>query len=146
MSPDRFPTSGFSLIATGHSGADLFLAGVPFLLYRVYMGTGDPHYAEMAQLLLHNTRRHVDIDGSLGYGQPGLCTEALNLSIDRGRGHGVDVWLPWLSYQMIEPIVRLQEVYGISDTPVLSDRAFEEMQGKDRSFANSRGLGLTGIK
>lgn len=144
--PTDLPTSGFSLIATGHSGADLFLAGAPFLLYRVYLGTGDPHYAEMAQFLLYNTRRHVDIDGSLGYGQPGLCTEALNLSIDHGRGHGVDVWLPWLSYQMVEPIVRLQETYGISDTPVLSDRAFEEMKIKDRRFAHSRGLGLTGIK
>lgn len=144
--PAELPTSGFSLIATGHSGADLFLAGAPFLLYRVYLGTGDPHYAEMARLLLHHTRRHVDIDGSLGYGQRGLCTEALNLSIDHGRGHGVDVWLPWLSYQMIEPIVRLQEVYGINDTPVLSGRAFEEMQDKDRRFARSRGLGFTGIK
>jgi hypothetical protein len=144
--PADLPTSGFSLIATGHSGADLFLAGAPFLFYRVYLGTGDPHYAEMARMLLHNTRRHVDIDGSLGYGQPGLCTEALNLSIDRGRGQGVDVWLPWLTYNMIEPIVRLQESYGISDTPVLTDRAFQQMQGKDRSFAHSRGLGFTGIK
>lgn len=144
--PADLPTSGFSVIATGHSGADLFLSGAPFLLYRVYIGSGDPHYAEMARLLLHNTRRHVDIDGSLGYGQSGLCTEALNLSHDHGRGHGVDLWLPWLSYQMIEPIVRLQEVYGISDTPVLNDRSFEEMQGKDRSFALSHGLGLSESK
>ena len=28
--PAGLPTSGFSLIATGHSGADLFLAGIPF--------------------------------------------------------------------------------------------------------------------
>ena len=100
----------------------------------------------MARLLLHNTRRHVDIDGSLGYGQPGLCTEALNLSIDHGRGRGVDVSLPWLTYSVIEPIVRLQEAYGISDTPVLSNRALQEMQGKDRNFARSRGLGFTAIK
>ncbi|PAY16826.1 hypothetical protein CKO51_24635 [Rhodopirellula sp. SM50] len=59
------------------------------MLYRVYLGTGDPHDAEMARFLLHNTRRHVDIDGSLAYGQPGMCTEALNLSIDHRRGLGL---------------------------------------------------------
>lgn len=139
--PASLPTSGFSLIATGHSGADLYLAGSPFLFYRIYLGTGDPHYAQMAQLLLHNTRRHVDLGGSLGYGQPGLCTEALNLSVDHGRGRGVDVWLPWLSYQMIEPIVRLRDVYGHADTPLLNDRGFLEMQSKDRQFAQNRGLG-----
>ncbi|MCS7466934.1 hypothetical protein NZK35_09780 [Stieleria sp. ICT_E10.1] len=116
------------------------------LLYRVYLGTGDARYAETARFLLHSTRRHVDIDGSLGYGQPGLCTGALNLSIDHVRRHGVDVWLRWLSYQMIKPIVRLQETYGISDTPVLGERAFQAMQVKDSGFAHRRGFGLTEVK
>src|SRR5262249_41617024 len=46
--PRGAATTGFSLIACGHSGADLFLAGAPFLFYRLYIQTGDAHYARMA--------------------------------------------------------------------------------------------------
>ena len=140
--PRWVPTTGFGIIATGHSGADLFLTGAPFLFYRIYLGTGDAHYAAMARQLLYDPRNHVDVNGSLGYGQPGLCTEAITLSVDgkRGRGSGVDVWLPWLSYNMLEPVVQLRAAYGMIDTPVLSGATLRETQRKDHVFAQTRGL------
>lgn len=139
--PATLPTTGYSIIATGHSGADLFLAGAPYFYYRLYLATGDPHYGRMARLFLHTPRKHVDVGGSLGYGRPGLCAEAINLSIDSGgRGRGVDVWLPWLSYSMVEPVVRLQETYGLIDCPELNGAGFANMRKKDRGFAKTRGM------
>jgi len=124
-------TTGFSLIATGHSGADLFLAGAPFFYYRIYLGTGDEHYADIARQFLYDTKQSMDINGSLGYGHTGLCTEALSLSVGRrGRGHGVNTWLPWLSYSMIEPIVRLHEAYGFMDTPTVTGAELEKLRMK----------------
>jgi hypothetical protein len=136
--PRGATTTGFSVIACGHSGADLFLAGAPFFFYRLYLQTGDNHYAEMARQLLYDTRQSMDINGSRGYGHSGLCTEALSLAPPRGRG--VNTWLPWLSYSMMEPVVRLQEAYGMMDTPLLSDRQREEFLAKDRQFGRTRGF------
>jgi hypothetical protein len=139
--PKGATTTGFSLIATGHSGADLFLAGAPFLYYRLYLGTGDEHYADIARQLLYDTKQGIDINGSLGYGHTGLCTEALTLCMGgRGRGHGVNTWLPWLTYSMIEPIVRLDEAYGFMDTPSVTGKKLLELRAKDKEFARTRGL------
>lgn len=139
--PRSASTTGFSIIATGHSGADLFLAGAPFLYYRVYLATGDEHYADFARQLLYDTKQSVDIDGSLGYGHPGLCTEALSLSVDgQGRGHGVNVWLPWLTHNMIAPIVRLEEAYGMTDTPTVRGEKLRQLRAKDQEYSRNRGL------
>jgi hypothetical protein len=143
--PRSATTTGYSIIATGHSGADLFLAGAPFLYYRIYLCTGDAHYADFARQLLHNTKQSMDIDGSLGYGHTGLCTEALTLAPSHvGRGHGVNTWLPWLTHSMIEPIVRLQEAYGLMDTPVVTGQQFLQLRAKDKAYARSRGLFSSG--
>ena len=136
--PKDCTTTGFSLIATGHSGADLFMAGGPFFFYRLYLGTGDKHYADMARQLLYDTKQGMDIDGSLGYGHTGLCTEALSLAPP--RGHGVNTWLPWLTYSMIEPIVKLQEAYGMMDTPTVEGAKLEELRKWDKEFGKTRGL------
>ena len=134
--PSWVPTTGFSIIATGHSGADIFLAGAPYLYYRIYLLTGDEHYADMARQLLYDPRMSIDVDGSLGYAEPGLCTEALSLTVDgkRGRGNGVDVWLPWVTYSMVEPLVRLQEAYGMMDTPNnLTAEQFQRAREMDKA-------------
>jgi hypothetical protein len=136
--PRGATTTGFSLIACGHSGADLFLAGAAFLFYRLYLQTGDRHYADMARQFLYNTRQSMDINGSLGYGYPGLCTEALSLAPPRGRG--VNTWLPWLSYSMMEPVAQLQETYGTMDIQLLPDEPRQELLVKDRQFGATRGL------
>jgi hypothetical protein len=136
--PKGCTTTGFSLIATGHSGADLFMAAAPFYYYRLYLETGDPHYAEMARQLLFNTKQAMDINGSLGYGHTGLCSEALSLAPP--RGHGVNTWLPWLTWSMIEPITRLQDAYGFMDAPTATGDRLAELRRKDAEFGRTRGL------
>ena len=134
--PSWVPTTGFSIIATGHSGADLFLAGAPYLYYRIYLLTGEEHYADMARQLLYDPRMSIDVNGSLGYAEPGLCTEVLSLTVDgkRGRGNGANVWLPWVTYSMVEPVVRLQEAYGMMDTPNnLTAEQFQRARKMDKA-------------
>jgi hypothetical protein len=142
--PKGCTTTGFSLIATGHSGADLFMAAAPFFYYRLYLETGDAHYADMARQLLYDTKQAMDINGSLGYGHTGLCTEALSLAPP--RGHGVNTWLPWLTWAMIEPIARLQDAYGMMDAPAATGEPLAGLRAKDREFGRTRGLLTRQIK
>lgn len=133
--PPNLGTAGFSLIATGHSGADLFMAGAAFQYYRLYLATGDPHYADVAALLLHNTRQAMNLPG---YGHKGLCPEAMSFAPP--RGHGVNVWLPWVSYSMMEPVIRLQQAFGMMDTPKAEGKRLEELMQRNRDYGKSRGI------
>ena len=142
--PKGCTTTGFSLIATGHSGADLFMAATPLLYYRLYLKTGDEHYADVARQLLYNTKQGMDLDGSLGYGHTGLCTEALSLAPP--RGHGVNTWLPWLTWAMIDPMVKLQDAYGSMDIADNPKSTLVELQSKDAKFAKTRGLLTVKVK
>ena len=111
--PQIQTTAGMSLIATGHSGSDVFLAFAPFAYYRLSIYTADPHFAAMAKLLMQNTRQLVDVDGSLGYAQSGLLTEAFSLVPP--RGHGVNVWLPWCTAAVLDPMQQFQDAFGTMD-------------------------------
>jgi hypothetical protein len=51
----------------------------------------------------------------------------------------VNTWLPWLTHSMIEPIVRLQEAYGVVDTPVVTGQRLLRLRMKDKAYAQSRG-------
>ncbi len=111
--PAMKTTAGFSLIATGHSGADVFLAFAPFAYYRLGLYTHDPHATAMARVLYYDARQVVDVDGSHGYAIPGLLTEATNLAAP--RGWGVGVWLPWCTAAVLDPMVQFQDAFGVMD-------------------------------
>ena len=106
-------TEGLSLIATGHSGADTYMAAAPFFYYRLSLLTADAHYLAVARLLLHDTKQLLDWDGTLGYALPGLQTEAL--SLPPLRGHGTTHWLPWLTVAQLTPLIRLRDTFGSFD-------------------------------
>ncbi len=103
-------TAGLSLIATGHSGCDLFLAFAPAAYLRLSVATGDAHWADVARLLQHDTAQFVDVGGSLGYAVPGLVTEAATLADARGRG--VNVWLPWCTAAYLDSFGQLRQAFG----------------------------------
>lgn len=103
-----------SLIATGHSGVDLFLAFASLGYARLALATGDEHFADVARLLQANTAQFVDVDGSLGYAQPGLCVEAFSLAGGR-RGRSVATWLPWGTSAVMEPMARCRDAFGTLD-------------------------------
>lgn len=105
-------TVGSSLIATGQSGADNFLAIAVFDFFRLFHLTGDEHFLDFARFLEHSTKQILDWDESLGYKFPGLMNEAVTVGPPR-RGHGVQKWLPWLTCAVLEPLVRMKDRYGV---------------------------------
>jgi hypothetical protein len=136
--PKNRTTVGMSLIATGHSGADSYMAAAPFLFYRLYLITGDMHLHDFAVMLLHDTKQILDTDGSLGYKYPALQTEAL--SLPPLRGHGTHVWLPWLTVTQTLPLVNLYETFGnvdireIDKMPKADVLAMNKRYGKRHGF------------
>lgn len=138
--PHNRRTEGLSLIATGHSGADSYMAAAPFFLYRLFLLTGDAHYRTAAQFLLFDTKQMLDWDGTLGYAYPGLQTEAL--SLPPLRGHGQRFWLPWLTVAQIEPLVRLRDVFGSFDIDAIEKRPKPQRLHCEKTFSLSRGFDM----
>ena len=54
------------------------------------------------------------------------------------REHGVNTWFPWLTYSMIEPIVRLDEAFWSMDTPIVTGEKLKQLRRKDKAFAQNR--------
>ena len=63
--------SGQSLIATGHSAADVDMAACSYVFYRIYLLTDDAEYLRLAKFLSKNPQQCNDVDGSIGYAIPG---------------------------------------------------------------------------
>ena len=138
--PANRTTLGLSLIATGHSGADNFMAREVFDFYRLSLFTGDAHYRQFARFLLFDTKQLLDWDGTLGYKYPALQLEAMSLAL--GRGHSVGTWLPWLTVASIEPLTRLRDVFGDINIDVIERRPLSRRQQENASFGKTRGFAL----
>jgi hypothetical protein len=88
--------TGLGLITLGFSAVDTYLARHVGDFLRLAELTGDRHYAEVADLLLHNTKQMVQLAAEYGYTRPGYQIE--HWSIGRGRGYGLNSgWLPWVA-------------------------------------------------
>ena len=131
-------TEGLSLIATGHSGADTYMAAAPFFFYRLSLLTGETHFRDVARLLLYDTNQLLDWDGILGYAHPGLQTEAL--SLPPLRGHGTTVWLPWLTVAQLLPLARLRDTFGTFDIHEIEKMPLAERLRRERRWAVNRGF------
>ena len=139
--PKNRTTIGLSLIATGHSGADMFMSYYSFQYYRLYLYTGDRHFRDVAKLLLHNTKQTLDWDGSLHYAHRGLQTEAMGIA--NRRGHSVRVWLPWLTVGTVEPLVQLEETFGELSIDAIKKTALEKRRQQNAAYAKRRNLSLS---
>jgi hypothetical protein len=131
-------TIGMSLIASGHSGADNFMAREPFVYFRLYLLTGEKQFRDFARMLLYNTKQLMDIDHSLHYAMPGLQLEAMSLSIP--RGHSVKMWLPWLSVSALEPLIRFQDTFGAMDLSTIEKTPLKKLKKMSLQFGRTQGL------
>src|SRR5215217_1099992 len=88
---------GFQLISTGHSAVDGYMAFDVANYARLHVYTGDPHYLEVAKILLHNTKQMFALPGrTWDFAGPGWQQEGWNLTPPRGYGWHRH-WLPWLA-------------------------------------------------
>ena len=107
--PPVFPcarsTVGTSLIATGQSGADSYMAIAWRTLARLGGWLNDTHFGDVAAVLYAGTSQATDWDGALGYAERGLLNEAVALAVTAApRGAGVADWLPWLTANLLQPL------------------------------------------
>ncbi len=105
--------SGFSLIATGHSGADNYSAALYYEFFKMYLYTEEEFYLHAAQFLQQNTKLSTDYKGELGYAFRAIGPEATNVS-DFSFGT-VGVWLPWSGIVNIQPIGYMRATFGNAD-------------------------------
>lgn len=103
------PTTGLQLISTGHSLVDQYMAFEVDEFARLYRYTGDPHYKEVARLLLHNTKTMLGLPGrTFDLKGPGWQQEHWSLAPYRGVGIHRG-WLPWVSTS------HLKGIFGLMD-------------------------------
>jgi hypothetical protein len=89
-------STGLALITLGFSAVDTYLARHAGDFLALASLTGDEHYREVGELLLHNTKQMVQLAGEYGYAADGYQIE--HWSIGRGRGYGLNSgWLPWVA-------------------------------------------------
>ncbi len=136
--PKGRSTIGISLIATGHSGADNFMARETFDYYRLYLLTGENQFRDFARVIQVNSERMMDIDRTMRYAMPGLQIEAMTLSIP--RGHSVRMWLPWLIVGMLEPMIRFRETFGSMDLSSVEKIPLQEQKAMSDEFGATQGF------
>jgi hypothetical protein len=97
-------TVGMQLVATGHTGDDAYMAWDVESYARLSRETGDPHYMDVARILLHNTKAMVGRPGdNRGTRGPGWQQEHCWLDLPRGKGRH-RAWLPWVTVSHLRGI------------------------------------------
>jgi len=142
--PKGRSTVGMSIIATGHSGADTFMSYYSFQYYRLYLYTDDAHFLDISKMLLYGTKQLSDYDGSLHYAHSGLQTEAMTVAIP--RGHGIKLWLPWLTVATIDPLVQLKSAFGTMRIEDIEQLPISKRREMNKEFGRTRGLSKNSVE
>ena len=108
------PTIGLQGITALHAGSvDEYLDWSAPAYAKLYRYTNDPHYRDVARLLLHATKSMVALPGRLyDLKGPGWQQEGWRLGpggVGRG-GSGHRFWLPWITANHLYSITGLEEV------------------------------------
>ena len=107
------PTIGIQgITARGAGGADEYLDWAVPSYAKLYNLTKDPHYLEVARVLLHDTKSMVALPGRQ-YDMKGIGWQQEGWGMGPGRsGRGVGghrFWLPWISANHLYGITGLEE-------------------------------------
>ena len=103
------PTVGVQLISSGHSLVDEYMSFDVDEYARMSSLANDPHYLDVARILLHSTKSMVALPGrQFDLPGPGWQQEHWGLAPTRGRGLG-RAWLPWVATSQLNGIFGLEE-------------------------------------
>lgn len=128
--------SGFSLIATGHSGADNYSSVLYYEFYKLYLHTQDIFYLNAAYFLQQNTKLSSDYNGEVGYAFRALCPEATGVADFSLGGGGSRLWLSWCGVVNIQPIVYMRSTFGEADISALADMDLTALQAQIESYGS----------
>lgn len=132
--------SGQSLITSGHSTVDGFMAYTYYDYFRLYLWTGNVFYYDFARLAENNSKRNLNYDGRLGYASKGLCLEAINaadfffITSGNAKADNPGVWLPWCGIAHIEPISIMTDVFGTARVEDAVKQPASELAEKLKEF------------
>ncbi len=138
--PAQRSVTGQSVIATGHSAADTYAAIDALGFYRAYLYTGNEYLLHFSKLLLHNTKQFMNwdpVNDPVRGLAEGFFGEAMNICIPRGRG--VNCYLPWATYNQLEPIILLEDIFGSKEIDEIQKMPKEERIQKMNAYSKNRG-------
>ena len=102
------------ITARSRGGGDEYLDWAVHLYAKAYKYSGDPHYLDVARILLHNTKIKVATPGrTYGFLGPGWEQE--------GWGGQAGKWLPWLAANHLN---------GIYATEAFDVQLFRQLSAK----------------
>ena len=109
------PTVGVQLIATGNFWADQWMTRDVANYAKLYKYTGDPHFLEVAKLLLLDTKSMVALPGkTYDLAGPGFQDECWTFVAPSPLLPGLPgarrVWLPWMAVNHLRGIFDLEEL------------------------------------
>ncbi|HTN38960.1 MAG TPA: hypothetical protein VL053_17900 [Arachidicoccus sp.] len=139
--PKNRSSSGLSLIATSNNSADSYASVDAFNFYRMYLYKGDAHLKDMAKMLLYNTKQGLNWDRSdpvAGFGRYGMIEEAQSVMIP--RGHGIGAYLPWQTFNMMEPLILLWDVFGANSYDISTIDALPNKNASNNHYSDTRGF------
>jgi hypothetical protein len=103
-------TVGAQCIATGHSLVDCYMAFDADEYARLWQLTNDPHWLEVARILLHNTKNMIALPGrTFDLAVPGWQQEHWSFAPQRGYGLHRG-WLPWVATSQLNGIFGVMEL------------------------------------
>ena len=107
--------NGFSFIAIGHSGIDVFGATLYCDLFRQYVRTGESIYLTFAGISQNNARRTSDMYGKYGYMYRGIASEAC-IAADFVYYASLDgIYVPWISVAFCADMITMRNLFGDAD-------------------------------
>jgi len=108
-------TSGFSVIANGHFGADSWAANMYYEMFKLYAFTGKEFYLEAAKLLGFNTKQSSDYDGTMNWRYRALAPEATDISGFNFESYAGGHWVTWISIANMESTGYMEDTFGSGD-------------------------------
>ena len=129
-------TSGFSSIATGHAGIDVYSACLYDDMFMQYCRTEDDIYLSFAAFLQYNSRRSCDADGSLGYLYKAFASEACIAAEFVYYASEKGIYVPWIGVAFCDPVVNMTDAFGTYD---VYEAAAVIRQNKQRISTNGNG-------
>ncbi len=123
---------GQSLVATGHSYVDMFMAGCSTAYYRLSIQAGDDHYRQFARLLADGANRPADLTGRFGYPDRGGVEEGVESADFVARGPGT--CLTWCTVAQVRPVADLRDRFGFDTV----DEVEAHLTPADRAARNRR--------
>ena len=108
-------TSGFSSIATGHAGIDVYSACLYDDMFMQYCRTEDDIYLSFAAFLQYNSRRSCDVDGKLGYLYKAFASEACIAAEFVYYASEKGIYVPWIGVAFCDPVVNMTDSFGTYD-------------------------------